>query len=129
MKIRSGFVSNSSSSSFVAFLPEEDFNKIHDSLSVLDAAVVSAVGVSRMQFLGNDCVSFGYVSGNYSTLEYMDESEILEHADRIAQARGESLPEDFASEVSESKWNSLYACREKIKELPDDRCFIHWEDF
>jgi len=129
MKIRTGFVSNSSSSSFVAFLPEKDFNDIRNSLSILDAAVVSTVGIKRQQFLGSDCVSFGFVSGNYSTLEYTSDSEIMKYAEEIANERGETLPNDFATEISEGKWNSLYTVRDMIKSLPEDKLFTHWEDF
>ena len=129
MKIRTGFVSNSSSSSFVAFLPEEDFKTIQDSLSILDAAVVSSVGINRQKFLDKECISFGYTSGNYSTLEYIDDDVILEHAAKIAEERGESLPEDFTEEISEGKWDSLYTCRDKINSLPKGKVFTHSEDF
>jgi hypothetical protein len=129
MKIRSGFVSNSSSSSFVALLSAKDFEAIKDSLSILDAAVVSAVGVEQKQFLGNDCVSFGYISGNYSTLENMGNDEIMDHAQKIANERGESLPDDFEERISDESYESLRTCRDKIQSLSNDKRFIHHEDF
>ena len=129
MKIRNGFVSNSSSSSFVALLSAKDFKTIEDSLDILDAAVVCAVGVEQKHFLGNDCVSFGYVSGNYSTLEYTSDNEIMEHARRIATERGEELQDDIEERISEEKWDSLSTCKSKILSLSIDKYFIHSEEF
>jgi hypothetical protein len=40
MKIRTGFVSNSSSSSFVIFLKEKDYEEVYNELSPLEKELV-----------------------------------------------------------------------------------------
>ena len=69
MKIRQGFVSNSSSSSFVIFVEKKDYDKIVAELSVLEKDILSAVSPEKIKAFGKNLMKIGYMSGNYSTLE------------------------------------------------------------
>ena len=69
MKIRTGFVSNSSSSSFVVFLLEEDYNKIYKGLSKLEMDILSQAHPEKVKAFGKQLVKVGYMSGNDSIFE------------------------------------------------------------
>jgi hypothetical protein len=58
MKIRTGFVSNSSSSSFVIFLKEKDYEEVYNELSPLEKELVDYLEPQNKKwfcfyFLGN----------------------------------------------------------------------------
>jgi hypothetical protein len=69
MKIRTGFVSNSSSSSFVLFVLKDDYDKVVKSLSKLEKDILSYTNPQNIKAFGKQLVKLGYVSGNYSTYE------------------------------------------------------------
>jgi hypothetical protein len=69
MKIRTGFVSNSSSSSFVVFLLDEDYKKVCDGLSKLEMDILSKAHPQKVNAFGKQLVKVGYTSGNYSIFE------------------------------------------------------------
>lgn len=62
MKIRQGFVSNSSSSSFVIMTTKENHDKIMEKLTPFEKAVVEALGVTEEKFNGVDVVLSGYMN-------------------------------------------------------------------
>jgi len=71
MKIRQGFVSNSSSSSFVYIMSKSDFE---DSLSKMDdyqKEVIEKLRPSEKKFLGNDVVIISGCRGNSSSFDFM----------------------------------------------------------
>ncbi len=127
MKIRTGFVSNSSSSSFVALFPADKFEEMKAELSPVELATVEEVGFDKKTFNGIECVVFGYTSGNYSTVEYLDRKSISARAAEIAKERGVELSEDEDSE--EVICEATYSLQTLIRKLPKDTVFTHSEDF
>ena len=93
MKIRSGFVSNSSSSSFMAILTKEDYEAVLSRLTAVEAAIAEQAEISTQKFMGQDCVVHYHVSGNYSTLEDVSSTAVADRAREIAAARGGNLDE------------------------------------
>lgn len=72
MKIRNGFVSNSSSSSFLILVEKEDYMKFYNTLSDAEKSVINYVQRGTEKFLDRDIVVISGVEGNYSTFEDYD---------------------------------------------------------
>jgi hypothetical protein len=72
MKIRNGFVSNSSSSSFVIIIPKEVADKVKETLTPYEKVVVDHIGSTEKKFGSTDIVVHQWQSGNYSSFEYFD---------------------------------------------------------
>jgi hypothetical protein len=70
MKIRRGFVSNSSSSSFCIFLPKEAYDKAYDESHPFVKACMDVVGFKSQLIKGNKMVCFGYSDGDSCIWEY-----------------------------------------------------------
>jgi len=70
MKIRNGFVSNSSSSSFMILTSVENHEKIMKNMHPYIAAVLKRLGGRRGKLFGKDVISFTYISGNDDSFSY-----------------------------------------------------------
>ena len=64
MKIRMGFVSNSSSSSFVIFVKKSDFDKIQAMLSGLEKDILAFIEPKNVKAFDMDLVKIDYFTGN-----------------------------------------------------------------
>lgn len=73
MKIRQGFVTNSSSTSYTVVIEKEYFNEIIKTFSPFVKAVCKALADGKPQkFLGKDVIVLTWGSGNNDTIEYLD---------------------------------------------------------
>jgi hypothetical protein len=73
MKIRVGFVTNSSSTSYTVIIEKEYFNEIINKFSPFTQAVCKALADSEPhKFLGKDVIVLTWGSGNNDTIEYLD---------------------------------------------------------
>jgi hypothetical protein len=77
MKTRSGFVSNSSSSSFVIIAPEEAYKKVFSEMTEYERAVMDCVDKHPESFFGKSVVVITGSSGNYSCWDDFDSSEFV----------------------------------------------------
>ena len=142
MKTRTGFVSNSSSSSYVVLVEKEAYDKLFAQLSDLERDIVQFLqqdGGGVRKFMGGEVVVMQYVSGNYSTLEdyspgdggvmnskaAKDALEMLEKDDNATY--GDVEPED-GDEVKEPYeiWDEI---EEKIDALPKGSFLKFSNDF
>jgi hypothetical protein len=97
MKIRLGFVSNSSSSSFLAVIKKEDWDKAIATLSDFTLRAIKDNGcLSVCKVFGMDAVSFSYMTGNIDFSEESDEEEVFVNRinEKLNKRRG-----DFYDEV------------------------------
>jgi hypothetical protein len=69
MKIRKGFVSNSSSSSFVIFVKKSDFDKIQATLSGLEKDILSFIEPKNIKAFDMDTIKISYLTGNDDSFE------------------------------------------------------------
>jgi hypothetical protein len=63
MKVRNGFVSNSSSSSFIIIIPSENFKEITSKMESIEAKIIEDIA-SNEKVIGVDAKVVKYVSGN-----------------------------------------------------------------
>jgi hypothetical protein len=73
MKTRNGFVSNSSTSSFVVVIKKEHHDKVMQEIHPYIKACIDALGCSVKKFNGDEVVSFGTLTTQGgSQWEYID---------------------------------------------------------
>lgn len=108
MKIRQGFVTNSSSSSYVVVIEKDYFDEQVKKLSPYLKAVCKALknndNITKQKFMGKDIMVLTYTSGNYSTMEDLD----VDYAPKN---------EDEEEEIQETKYEAI----DKIIELMTDK--------
>ena len=136
MKTRSGFVSNSSSSSYVIVVEKTEFDKLKATLTDLQKdilAYLSGRGESQ-RFMGNEVVTIQYTEGNYSTLEdYAEgmgetgyqgirEKKLREAKERALKENEDATWEDLEIEGDDidayEEWEKVI---EKIDKLPKEK--------
>jgi hypothetical protein len=91
MKIRNGFVSNSSSSSFIVLIPVDAYNKLE--ITPLQKEIVKYIGKNKTKVFGQDAYVISWWSGNIDTFEDFS-SKVAENGDDVYEAR-ENLVEMF----------------------------------
>ena len=69
MKIRSGFVSNSSSSSFCLIVKYSDYASVYKNLSDLEKSILNSVGPETIEAFGLKLQKISYGVGNNSPFE------------------------------------------------------------
>ena len=121
MKIRNGFVSNSSSSSFVMLMSKDVYDGLLEDLNPLEQAIVDHFS-SNTRFLETDCIVYQHTSGNYSNFEYISQEECIQKAKEISEATGK--------EFDESDWSEdiLYEFESSARKIRD-KIFMHSEEF
>jgi hypothetical protein len=106
MKIRTGFVSNSSSSSFVMLATVENHEKALESLNDLQRAIINAMShcFKKHKIFGQDLIMLNYMAGEYS-----------------------SLPENLFQQLAEKYPAELYDNGEASLEYDEDERYLNWE--
>jgi hypothetical protein len=92
MKIRTGFVSNSSSSSFVAVLAKDDFNKLLETLTPVAKTVISYLQIENKKLNNTEMIVYSAIEGNASfdpLFERVDKIEFLNKVLALADNNSE----------------------------------------
>ena len=139
MKIRNGFVSNSSSSSFLVVMSAKDYQNILNDLNPLEVAIVEQADSKRGSIGGQDLVMHSHITGNYSTLEGINNSYIIERAKEIADERGvrlEDLFVEYSDHENESdffdgeiNFTGFNTFTDKARKLADDDKAMTYSDY
>lgn len=70
MKIRTGFVSNSSSSSYVVLITPDDLEKVLSQMDAFGRAIAEQyLNLKKVHHFGLDLISFSWSSGNIDSFE------------------------------------------------------------
>jgi len=75
MKTRAGFVSNSSSSSYVLVLRDEDYQNLVKGTSDLARSILDHIGAEEGQLGSEKIRVISWMDGNCDSLEYFDAKE------------------------------------------------------
>ena len=115
MKIRTGFVSNSSSSSFIIYVSRKVFDLVYGTLTEVQKQVVDLSKGGEQEFMGVPVISYSYVTGSdgwlYDEIEGMglseeelldgDEDDIDEDVENSSDALYEFATGGFESRLVE----------------------------
>lgn len=116
MKIRSGFVSNSSSSSFVLITPKDyDYTKHTEFRPELKDVYNDSFRPIEDKCLGQDVLVYtGYSDYGENNVIYSKEFDKF--------AKEKNYPDYEFSELADEIYNNFFRFFDK------DMCFIHWEE-
>ena len=110
MKIRMGFVSNSSSSSFVIITTKENHERVLSAMTEQQREVIGQIVVSK-KFLDRDIVYLGGISGGdgypYDNIDITCGGKFIEHNDDEDFGAAEIIDE-WESEVKKNKSETFY---------------------
>jgi len=121
MKIRSGFVTNSSSTSYTVVIEKDYFDevlkKVHPYVTAMFKALTK--GQKAQTFLGKKVITLSWMSGNSDTFEYLD----IDYKDPCPNlAEGEERPD--ADEWDDGEPNAYQGVDKFIEALTDKDRFI-----
>lgn len=130
MKIRTGFVSNSSSSSYVIVLEKSVYDQLVAQLTELQRDILAFLSGrdenATQQFMGHTVVTIQYTEGNYSTLDDYAEGMGETGYKGFIEKRLEEVKAKVLAENEDATWEDINKALGKVKdEEPDYR--EEWE--
>jgi len=120
MKVRLGFVSNSSSSSFLALIPKKVFESICNNLTPFEEALVRQLVIEYdIVFCSIPCCLYECRHGNHTFLDWINSEEVIKDAKVIAKSRGIAYNKNDEYHLSkvEEKIEQKMSDLEKAKDI------------
>jgi hypothetical protein len=119
MKIRQGFVSNSSSSSFFAVIFKDDYKSLMEKMNELEVLIFSTMVSEPQKFGDKEVILFSHISGEASYWE--PPKGAREIAKKILKEMGEPTDNDYADELI---GETYYYITKHIDGLPEHKRII-----
>lgn len=116
MKIRNGFVSNSSSSSFVLLIPKTDYEKVTKDMTPFEKEVLNQLKINeKITFMNTEMVLFEEITGR-------DEGEVanLKDIDKLKKLN-QSFDEDDCDDT-------ILDVKDKFRDKAKKYAFISEQD-
>ena len=130
MKIRTSFVSNSSTSSFVAIVEKQAHEEALKTLPTIYQELLMGTGFKEKDFCGVNCIaSKGYGGGDgiYTINGFELPNREEWDCELNKQVENESLQDDDGNPL-EGGWELYNAYQEALEKLPPEKCHIDGED-
>jgi len=136
MKIRTGFVSNSSSSSFVLIVTKDEYDRVCSQEDPIVRAILEAV-MKSTNVLGNECMLYDDCSSEY-WFEDVDQDTIVNRAIEIANGGRITSdpdaphdPDELKEFLKEIVYDGMgeYTIRDTFKSVPGDKKWSHGMDW
>jgi hypothetical protein len=117
MKFRNGFVSNSSSSSFVAIIKSNTYDGLVDSSDLFTRKILKTISTGNKCLENSMYTILNWGSKNYGTLDLlMEKSEIVDMIPKYPNEYEGELEEDEFDEDELNEWQEEYM-RGKLMEV------------
>jgi|GEM_PF-6661837 len=124
MKRRMGFVSNSSSSSYVVLFTQEQFDKMLEGMNAFEKAIVELLDPTKKKcFENQNIVAMSWWSGSHETFSYRSHNEDEKLAKLLAAAENRD-PKECEDEL----FDAMYETRQKVWSLASKIGFAHSVD-
>lgn len=150
MKVRTGFVSNSSSSSYLVIIPKEKRAEVESKMDPVALAVIERIGWQEIEnFMGQELLKMEWVTGNYAWPEIYSDN-MFDRIKELCEERkvnlyklvglreecfdteepDEDAMEDLMDAIDDELGDTICGLEKEIYEAAGEGyCIVHTSDF